>query len=71
MTVDILVRFGERVRERRKALSLSQEELAELADVHRTYVGMIERGEKNITLRNIAKFAKALQIPIHDLMKLR
>lgn len=70
MSTDILAQFGERVRERRKALGLSQEELAELADVHRTYVGMIERGEKNITLRNIAKFAKALRTPIHDLLKL-
>jgi transcriptional regulator with XRE-family HTH domain len=55
---DILARFGEHVREQRKVLGLSQEELADLADVHRTYVGMIEHGEKNITLRNIAKFAK-------------
>lgn len=70
MSTDILAQFGERVRERRKALGLSQEELAELADVHRTYVGMIERGEKNITLRNIAKFAKALRTPIYDLLKL-
>lgn len=69
MTEDILTRFGACVRKRRQALGLSQEEFAELADVHRTYVGMIERGEKNITLRNIAKFAKALKVPIHDLLK--
>ena len=43
--------------------------MAELAGVHRTYVGMIERGEKNITLRNIEKFAKALKMPVEKLMK--
>lgn len=71
MSTDILAQFGEHVRARRLALGLSQEELAELADVHRTYVGMIERGEKNITLRNIAKFAKALKTTVHDLLKFR
>lgn len=70
MNTDILVQFGRKVRQRRKSLGLSQEELAEFADVHRTYVGMIERGEKNITLRNIAKFAKALDMPINNLLKL-
>ena len=70
MSTEILAQFGERVRARRKVLGLSQEELAELAGVHRTYVGMIERGEKNITLRNIAKLAKALKTPIHDLLRL-
>jgi transcriptional regulator with XRE-family HTH domain len=70
MDMDILARFGGRIREQRKALGLSQEELAELAGVHRTYVGMVERGEKNITLLNIAKFAKALRKSIHDLLNL-
>jgi len=70
METDILVKFGRKVRERRRALGISQEDFAELAGVHRTYVGMIERGEKNITLRNISKFAKALKQPINDLLKL-
>ena len=52
------------------ALRLSQEELAERAGVHRTYIGMIERAEKNITLENIEKIAKALEIPLGDLMSL-
>lgn len=52
----------------RTALGFSQEELANRAGVHRTYVGMIERGEKNITLRNIEKFAAALQVPMHKLL---
>ncbi len=66
---DVLVRFGERVREERLALGLSQEELAERCGVHRTYVGMIERAEKNVTLKNIERFAQALEVPIHRLLK--
>ena len=50
MKTDLLLKFGNRVRTRRLSLSLSQEELAARAGVHRTYVGMIERAEKNITL---------------------
>ena len=65
--MSILNGFGSRIRFLRKAKGLSQEELADLADVHRTYIGMIERGEKNITLINISKLAKALKIKIHDL----
>ena len=65
----ILVKFGNRVREKRTALKLSQEELAELAGVHRTYIGMIERAEKNITLSNIERIAKALSVSLHQLLK--
>ena len=65
----ILVKFGKKVQELRKAKSLSQEQLAELAGVHRTYIGMIERAEKNITLCNIEKIANALQINICELLK--
>jgi transcriptional regulator with XRE-family HTH domain len=70
MSSDILSKFGHKVRQKRLSLGISQEDLAELAGVHRTYVGMIERGEKNITLRNIEKFAKALGMSINDLMKM-
>ncbi len=66
-----LIKFGQMVRDQRKKLGLSQEKLAELADVHRTYVGMIERGEKNITLLNIEKFAKALKIPAKQLLQFK
>lgn len=69
MNSDILFKFGRKVQERRRYLGLSQERLAELAGLHRTYIGMIERGEKNITLRNIEKLAKALKIPIYKLLK--
>lgn len=64
---EILVRFGNRVREERLKQGLSQEEFADRAGVHRTYVGMIERAEKNITLLNIEKIAKALKINIAKL----
>lgn len=64
-----LVIFGERVKAVRKNQGLSQEELAAKADLHRTYIGMIERGEKNITLLNILKVARALNVFPSDLFK--
>lgn len=63
----ILLAFGQRVQELRKERNLSQEQLADLAGVHRTYIGMIERAEKNITLCNIERIAKALKLDIKDL----
>jgi transcriptional regulator with XRE-family HTH domain len=58
----ILIRFGKNVRDERIKLGISQEQLGETAQVHRTYIGMIERAEKNITLVNIEKIAKALGV---------
>lgn len=69
MKREVLIKFGEKVREERAKLGLSQEELAARAGVHRTYIGMIERAEKNITLENIEKIAKALKISIADFFK--
>ncbi len=69
MKKEILIKFGNKVREKRLALGLSQEELATRAKVHRTYIGMIERAEKNITLENIEKIAKALAISVDSLLK--
>jgi transcriptional regulator with XRE-family HTH domain len=66
---NILIKFGEKVREIRKEKKLSQEELSFKADLHRTYIGMIERAEKNITLVNIEKIANALEVDIHELLK--
>lgn len=63
----ILVEFGNRVRQLRMERNISQEKLAEYADLHRTYIGMIERGEKNITLKNIEKISKALHVQISEL----
>ena len=60
--MNILNVIGNNVRENRKKLGLSQEELADLSGVHRTYIGAVERGEKNISALSIAKIAKALKI---------
>lgn len=67
MKQEILVIFGRNVRKIRIKQNLSQEQLSYKADLHRTYIGMIERAEKNITLVNIEKIAKALNIKIQDL----
>jgi len=68
MRTKLLIKFGENVKKERLKLNLSQEELATLAGVHRTYIGMIERAEKNITLENIKKIADALKISISNLL---
>lgn len=65
----ILIKFGEKVRKERLELGLSQEELAQKAGLHRTYIGMIERAEKNITLTNISKLANALNIPVDEIFR--
>lgn len=67
MSKTILSRFGDRVSEERHKQKISQEELAARAGVHRTYIGMIERAEKNVTLENIEKIAKALKLEVRDL----
>ncbi len=67
MKEQVLVKFGQKVKELRLKQNISQEKLAEKANVHRTYIGMIERAEKNITLINIEKIAKALEVNIYDL----
>jgi len=64
---EILIKFGEKVRNLRKERGLSQEELSFRAELHRTYIGMIERAEKNITLINIEKIAKTLNVEIKEL----
>ena len=69
MSREILEKFGEKVRDERIKQHLTQEELAEKAGVHRTYIGMIERAEKNITLENINKIAKALGIKINKIFE--
>ena len=63
----ILIDFGIKVRESRKKIGLSQEQLSFRADLHRTYIGMIERAEKNITLLNIEKIANALNVNMKEL----
>lgn len=65
----LLKAFGESVRKFRKERDISQEELAKRSSLHRTYIGMIERGEKNISLSNIKKIAKGLEISMIDLLR--
>lgn len=67
MKKQVLIKFGDKIREERLKQGLSQEELAKIAGVHRTYIGMIERAEKNITLENIEKLARALKINLADI----
>lgn len=67
MKKEILIKFGKKVREIRIKQNLSQEKLATKTGVHRTYIGMIERAEKNITLENIEKVAKALGLSVKEL----
>ncbi len=69
MKKKILIDFGKRIKEERQKLNLSQEALAEKAGVHRTYIGMVERAEKNITLSNIYKIANALSLNLSDIFK--
>ena len=66
---EILLKFGNKVRDLRINKGLSQEQLAHLSDVHRTYIGMIERAEKNVTLISIQKIAFGLGVKITDLLK--
>ncbi len=62
-----LKEFGKRLRELRLQKGYSQEKLAEFARMHRNYIGMVERGERNITLLNIKKIARALNIETKEL----
>lgn len=64
---DILLKFGKKVKLLRNNIGVSQEELAFKAGLHRTYIGMIERAEKNITLINVKRIANALNVSISDL----
>ena len=68
-TGDILDKFGQRVRDLRKKRGWSQETLAAECGLDRTYVGGIERGERNVALRNIERLAKTLGVSISELVK--
>jgi transcriptional regulator with XRE-family HTH domain len=69
MKSTILKRFSYEVKKLRKAKGWSQEELGRKAKLHRTYIGSIERSERNVSLLNIERIAKALSIRIEDLLK--
>lgn len=59
--------LGKNIRKYREIRGLSQEKLAEYSDLHRTYIGAVERGERNISIDNIGKIAKALGVNIENL----
>ncbi|SHF70166.1 DNA-binding transcriptional regulator, XRE-family HTH domain [Arenibacter palladensis] len=65
----LLKEFGDRIRHLRTLENLSQEQLSYKTGFHRTYIGMIERGERNISLTNMAIFAKAFDLTIDELLK--
>ncbi len=67
--MDICKKFGDRVRKLRVAQGLSQEVLAQKAGLHRTYIGGVERGERNVSLENIEKVALALNCTITQLFQ--
>jgi transcriptional regulator with XRE-family HTH domain len=60
--------LGQKIRQEREKLGVSQEGLGKLAKFHRTYIGMIERGEKNITIFNLKRIAEALNLQVRDLI---
>ena len=69
MEKEILKSFGAKVRHYRNLLGLSQEKFAEKANVHRTYIGTVERGETNITLVNVYRLAEALEVSVSKLLE--
>lgn len=64
---EFIVSFGKRLATIRKKKGITQEKLAELVEVHRTYIGFIEQGKRNPSISNIHKIAVALKVPIKDL----
>ena len=67
----LIEEFGKRIRQLRTERNLSQEELAELTGFHRTYIGMVERGELNISLSNIGVFARTFEMSVSELFEFK
>ena len=67
--MDIRIRFGRALRQRRSKMGVSQEAFADLCGLDRTYVGGIERGERNVALVNLEKIAKALDLSLSELFR--
>ena len=70
MEKEILLQFGRRIRQLRKNDNLSQEQLAEITGLHRNYIGMVERGERNLTLQTVERLAQDLGVTAIELMTL-
>lgn len=68
MEEEVLILFGKKVRELRTVQKLSQAALAEKSGLHANYIGMVERGERNLSLVNIDKLAKALNVTLPELL---
>jgi transcriptional regulator with XRE-family HTH domain len=69
MPLDIRIRFGRALRRQRQKLGVSQEAFADMCQLDRTYIGGIERGERNVALVNIEKIAKTLRLTISELFR--
>jgi transcriptional regulator with XRE-family HTH domain len=67
--MEILQSFGLRIKSLRQKEKISQEKLAEMADLHRTYINLVESGKRNISLKNINKLSKALGVNLEELFK--
>jgi len=65
--INVRKKFGKRLRELRKVAGLSQEDLGFKSNIHRTYIGAVERGEQNVSLDNIYKLSKALKVEMIEL----
>jgi len=65
----ILLKFAQIIKDTREEMGISQEELAFIAGVHRTYIGMIERGEQNVTLLTIRRIADALGVSLSEVFE--
>ena len=63
------IRFGLKLRHAREEMSLSQEDLAEKAGLHRTYIGQVERGERNISIDNMERLADAVSLPLWEMLR--
>lgn len=61
--------FGQNLRRHRERLGISQEDLAEKANLHRTYIGSVERGERNVSIDNMERLALAVDSTIQELLK--
>ncbi len=70
MEESILIKFGQRVRDMRTERNLTQQQLANISGLHKNYIGMVERGERNPSLVNIDILAKSFEVGISELMKI-